>query len=103
MTWQAVIRSALAIKVPAKQRPGLLGGIGYLERTQRLQKVTRIFQMKARIAGLDRQEEAIAARARECLYVEHRVIRLRGPGPGQQSDPGGQRAAPGRPLATPGG
>src|SRR5262245_59184233 len=66
------VAKMLRVSVAASIRNG-----GHLSRVEGLHESSRPFQIEFRVARLNAQEKAIAARQREPRYIEDRVIRHR--------------------------
>src|SRR5262249_55986695 len=70
----------------------------HLSRLQRFQEPARLLEIELRIAGLDAEEEAVAAGEREPGHVEHRVIGHRQPVQREHAEDGRQGRGENRAL-----
>src|SRR5437763_955879 len=89
----AVIKAkpAAAAVSPETRRGRLLVHINDLTDAERFEKDVRLLHIEVWIAGLDRQEETVAAGARERADVEQRMVGLRMSIQDEQSSQHGQR------------
>src|SRR5581483_11894340 len=83
--------SAAASRSPRPIVRGPIGNGRHLARTERLEELARVVELELRVARLDQQEEAVAARQREPRHVEHGVIRRRQPVECEHPEHGRQR------------